>query len=1118
MLTTGVDNIVGTDANETITGVNSGLLTEGTLQGSDKIDGAGGTDTLSLSMSQNWAGFTTGSMKNVETVNITNASTANLSYSGTGSTGVTKYVIDSTKASVTLSDLAALADLEVTGPANTATITAVYDAASTVATGTQTDTQKLKVTNVGTANTKTDGTNNAKIGTVTIAKVEALALETAGDANTLNLTGVSDAKTITVTGAGTTEIQTVGAATTSFDASAATGKMIATLTAAATNSLASVKTGSGDDTVTVALDDLTSAAVISGGTGADTLVVSSAAKTLQATMSGFETMKVSAAGITGAVTFSGTNVTDLETVNLDIAAGAGLGGNFSMANMGAKALTVNAQAATGNTFSADNSGAVTLNYAKTSAATAAATSTTAMTFNNASALTVNVGELVVANGAITTLTTGAVALNVASKVVNNAETTKFTNTLNADTASSLTIKADGELSAATLNVAKATTVNITAGATAAGDIVELGAEGATSMTITAGAKGLDMESGAGNSLLTKLQTLTASTEGHLDFTGVDMGAAASITLTGAASTSKTTLATLGTATTQSYNLSLTASGQKAGLTAGAINAGTAAATVDVSAVTGNVTLATLTADAGVTLNAKNLGGTLAQTGAITTTTGSISVDVSSATGAATVGALTSTGNKGDVTVDATSSIGGIVTGVITGNNVTVKGTNALGAVKVNNVATADGTKDVDAKTSFTYYGTNLTDNGLDVHTSADSTAFTANLNGGAAGETIRIDAKSATQTSMTITGNLGAGTNLVTYVMANNTGTTGDAQTVSWAGLTSSAAAGDATFETVTDISLEVNSAITYTGSVKDDQVKYTAASGGAVITNANAVALSDSTTTDKDNLTIDANAETVVFSNLSLTGIEQLTVLATSTATTAEKITPVADKDTVVINASAISGKAVALLGQTAAFSGDLVLTGTAGVDVIDLSKLTAQDDGTLAVELFVVGGAGNDTIVGSTAASKQKDNIIFAATAAGNGTDSITGFEQGASKDILDFTGFLTATKAAMNAVITANPGGTTALENDVSLVVDIAGGQDITTAAGLKTAIEAGGEYANLDMANSESGIVITAANSDAGTAQNVFYVSTDASGVFTVTLVGTVTGSAVDIDLWHADNFA
>jgi len=100
LTTATTDNIVGTVADETITGVVSAAIAEGTLQGTDVIDGAGGNDTFRLDMQKTFDGFTTGSMKNVETVNLTNKSVGAIDFVAKGVTGATSYVVDSTKGAV----------------------------------------------------------------------------------------------------------------------------------------------------------------------------------------------------------------------------------------------------------------------------------------------------------------------------------------------------------------------------------------------------------------------------------------------------------------------------------------------------------------------------------------------------------------------------------------------------------------------------------------------------------------------------------------------------------------------------------------------------------------------------------------------------------------------------------------------------------------------------------------------------------------------------------------------------------------------------------------------------------------------------------------------------------
>ena len=163
----------------------------------------------------------------------------------------------------------------------------------------------------------------------------------------------------------------------------------------------------------------------------------------------------------------------------------------------------------------------------------------------------------------------------------------------------------------------------------------------------------------------------------------------------------------------------------------------------------------------------------------------------------------------------------------------------------------------------------------------------------------------------------------------------------------------------------------------------------------------------------------------------------------------------------------------------------------------------------MTVTPDGGNDVITGGDAV----DTIIFEATAALSGVNTVTGFTLGTSKDVLNPDAFLDA--AAMNAKITADPGTSTAVSSDVNLLVDISGGQDITTAAGLTTAVAASGEYENINIANSGSAIFVTAASSNSSVTQHVFFATASSGGVITPVKVATI--GAVDIDSFVAGNF-
>jgi len=209
-------------------------------------------------------------------------------------------------------------------------------------------------------------------------------------------------------------------------------------------------------------------------------------------------------------------------------------------------------------------------------------------------------------------------------------------------------------------------------------------------------------------------------------------------------------------------------------------------------------------------------------------------------------------------------------------------------------------------------------------------------------------------------------------------------------------------------------------------------------------------------------------------------------------------------------AGNDTITLKTSANQKGRLVVDAGAGDDVIDWTAATS--DATVA-NTKITPGAGNDTIkLHATDVTLQ--SIIFGSTAALTGLNTITGgFVLGSADDVLNVNAFQDV--AAMNAVKTSNPGSSTAIENDASLLVDITGGQDITTAAGLETALGTSGEYSNIDMAASKKAVIVTATSEDADTTQHVFYATSDAAGAISISKVATLAG--LDINIWDADNF-
>ena len=264
-----------------------------------------------------------------------------------------------------------------------------------------------------------------------------------------------------------------------------------------------------------------------------------------------------------------------------------------------------------------------------------------------------------------------------------------------------------------------------------------------------------------------------------------------------------------------------------------------------------------------------------------------------------------------------------------------------------------------------------------------------------------------------------------------------------------------------------------------------------AVSADANAAGGADTIT-----VTVDASGRTT-------TNLSTLTFSATSNLPAASNGT--SDPANIVFNTTTGSNASY-VIGTAVADS----ITGGAGADTL----IGGSGNDTLT------GAAGSDVLTGGTGA----DVFVYANTGANNGTDTITDFTTGTTVgDVLDFTAFLTQASGGITSALTANPAGATALTTlKVYTLVDIAGNQDLSTAAGLQTALAAGGEYGNLNSAAAAGSYVFLTASSTTSTTFSAFMVTVATNGgtaneTFTATLVGTVSASGAISTLVNG-NFA
>lgn len=316
MLTTGVDNIVGTSGNDTILAV--AATTGATLSAADQINGGAGTDTLKLTIDTLAANSVpAASTTGVEVIEVRNVSGAAQTINGTNFIGNTSLI---NNVSADRLDLINVKTSTVTVQGNnTATLGATNIAVSgsignaTVAAAdsvTQAFTLNIAGGTKGTANIYVDDTNadwtaatiNSTgaantVGVVNLSGVQATATThtikdltinaatnltvgaAAGAADITGFdTGAAVTNTITVKGAATSVVlNTVAGAVDVIDASGLTaGGVTADISGTVNEAKFKFTGGAGNDTVITDAGLTDSAAFIDGGAGVDTLALTTA--------------------------------------------------------------------------------------------------------------------------------------------------------------------------------------------------------------------------------------------------------------------------------------------------------------------------------------------------------------------------------------------------------------------------------------------------------------------------------------------------------------------------------------------------------------------------------------------------------------------------------------------------------------------------------------------------------------------------------------------------------------------------------------------------------------------------------------------------------------------------
>lgn len=538
--------VYATENNDTIEGALTSRSSSTTFQSTDKIDGGAGTDTLKLSIEKDFKGYKAGEVgiQNIERLDLTNEATKKRKFDVSNIENLENITLNMEKADI---ELAGLSNVDATIEARNlakGNLKLGYTTGAVSSANTD-DTLNLVLNNIGTASVGVFGCKDYKAAEVItldatgLGQLNNLNINSMGTLNLFNV-GTVGIDTITLTGAATTSLTNVSTQLNTFDASAATGKVTANLSNAATQNLKEITAGTNDDNISVSATGLATTVKLNGGEGNNTLTIAADAdKTIKPTMENFQTLAVTGAN---KLTVSGEGVDGLTTVNY------GMTGELLLANLDNTELTLNLDNGSSGTATYTGEGQLIINTTAGNAnpvdcdgklvnGTPTASSATVVA-SEAEVVDFNVSAFSTYTGTITAGKAEEVTLNIESALYNDThaagtkgtEATSFTGTLQANEASIVNINAEGKLGGV-VTASKAEELNLNVAAH--DNSLELNASEAQALTLTVeGDKAFAIAGATAN--LNKVEELNVTTSGKAAV-GVDMKKLASATIAGTGS-------------------------------------------------------------------------------------------------------------------------------------------------------------------------------------------------------------------------------------------------------------------------------------------------------------------------------------------------------------------------------------------------------------------------------------------------------------------------------------------------------------------------------------------------------------------------------------------------------
>jgi Ca2+-binding RTX toxin-like protein len=1139
-------SIVGGSGNDKVT------VTAGSLTAADTINGGTGTDTVVFTAPVTTANAAGVTGFEVLEANANNAAAYDVSALNSTSNPITRLAASAAAAgdTVTFSNVgSAVTDISVTGTEGVIVTLKTNGTADSI-----------KVTYGTAATASSAGTGVTVAGQTTLSQYETIALVSQGAANSTGDFSAGELKTLTVSGDKSLTLGTMNAANTSIssiDASAMTLATAAFIMTDNTSTTASTITGgAGNDT----LFGGTKADSISGGSGIDSIVGGDGADTISGG-DGNDSITGGAgidnlSGGTGDDTFNVTAAADFASLASAEVVSGGDGNDTLKFTVNAATSIVAADLAGISSietieFAGDNTSSVVLTDAVYTSN--GVTNLKVVDSENAAALTVSASALTAANSITVTASKGAA---ISDNLVGGAGADVFNFTTssapNAYTADDTVTGGSGtdtvNITLATNNLTAFTTTNtkgiesivvtgsgaLTAGLTLSNDtfatvtaavVNASGMTGTGAFTLDASAEvtsTLSVTGGSGADNLTGGQVNDTIVGGGANDTiighaGVDslsggegddtfqvgtvahfIGLAAPETVSGGAGNDVLKFTDNAATSLNSTDLLAVSSVETIEFN----GTGTAALVLTDAVFTANglasLKITDTEATAALTVNASGLSA--ANSVAVTANTGGAISD-SLAGGSGNDTFTFSTANSATALAAADSVNGGAGTDTLTISTAT----NALTGFTFANVSLIERVTMTGSK-AVASTGTKL-DFGDGVFASLTAATIDAS---GITADGIFITAASEDDSTLSITGSAvadeiiggqladtirgGVGSDTITGGLGADSLTGGnEADTFVYAAVAQSNSSNTDSITDWTSASDKLQITLDYSSIVSPltvDATVKTARAGTALIQDNLSGARGETVyDTTGSSLYVNVNADNLLTTSDYKIGLNPA---ATATATVAEGdinfvITGGSNADTITAGGGADTIDGGAGADSITAGAGADSITAGSGIDTI-------------------TGGTGNDTIV--LGGGTDADVIVTGATASANGVDTVTGFVVGNGGDILNFGAFFTEDNAF--AAVTANPGGATNITNKVYVIRDIAGGEDVMTAAGLTTAVAAGGEYANIDMTASTKAVALTY-TAGATTTVNVYYLTSDAGAVITATLVGTITTDATAANL-------